>query len=248
MKTLLRLLILSVLAAPASGFGQTQTQYYTVPSIAALKAMTTSRPQIVQVNDANPGVFNLTIGACAAADDIFQVQPTAGTTVCYTRVATPYSVGKSATANGVLSTNGSGVPSISTTLPSGLTQDSPTFTGTVTSGATTKLKSIVETVTTAPITANVLTIDLSSGATIYTTTSNANITTFTILNAPAGATAFTLVMTGNNSTYTQAWGASVYWPNGVPPSITTETGKRDVITFITTNGGADWLASITQNF
>jgi len=125
---------------------------------------------------------------------------------------------------------------------------SPTFTGTVTSGATTVLKSIVETVSAVSITANVLTINLGSGATVYTTSSNANITTFTISNVPAGATAFTLVMTGNGTTYTQTWGAPVLWPNGVPPSLTTTTGQRDVITFITTNGGTDWLASITQNF
>jgi hypothetical protein len=62
----------------------------------------------------NPGIFNMSQGACSAADDAFQVQPTSGTTVCYTRMATPYAVGKSATANGVLVTNGSGVPSIST--------------------------------------------------------------------------------------------------------------------------------------
>jgi hypothetical protein len=213
------LFLLLALTAPSLAYSQTQTQYYTVPSIAALKAMTTSRPQVVQVNDATPGVFNLTSGACSAADDIYQVQPTSGTTVCYTRLATSYFVG-----------------------------NSPTFTGTVTSGATTVLKSIVETVSAVSITANVLTIDLSSGATVYTTSSNANITTFTISNAPAGATAFTLVMTGNGTTYTQTWGAPVLWPNGVPPSLTTTTGQRDVITFITTNGGTDWLASITQNF
>jgi len=115
MKKLFFLLLALTVSAPA--FAQTQTQYYTVPTIAALKAMTTSRPAVVQVVDANPGIFNLSTGACSAADDIFQVQPTAGTTVCYTRAATPYSVGKSATVNGVMITNGTGVPSISTTLP-----------------------------------------------------------------------------------------------------------------------------------
>ena len=115
MKKLLFLLLALTVSAPA--FAQTQTQYYTVPTIAALKAMTTSRPAVVQVVDANPGIFNLSTGACSAADDIFQVQPTGGTTVCYTRAATPYSVGKSATANGVLVTSAGGVPSISTTLP-----------------------------------------------------------------------------------------------------------------------------------
>lgn len=67
----------------------------TKATIAELKALTT-RPSIVEVIDANPGIFNLSNGACSAADDIFQVQPTAGTTVCYTRMATPYAIGKMA--------------------------------------------------------------------------------------------------------------------------------------------------------
>ncbi|CAB4169141.1 hypothetical protein UFOVP1413_51 [uncultured Caudovirales phage] len=86
-------LLLALLFFASPVFAQTQTQYYTVPTIAALKAMTTSRPAVVQVVDANPGIFNLSAGACSAADDIFQVQPTSGTTVCYTRMATKYSIG-----------------------------------------------------------------------------------------------------------------------------------------------------------
>ena len=86
-------LLLALLFLTSPVFAQTQTQYYTVPTIAALKAMTTSRPQVVQVVDSNPGIFNLSSGACSAADDIFQVQPTSGTTVCYTRMATKYSIG-----------------------------------------------------------------------------------------------------------------------------------------------------------
>ena len=99
MKKLLFLLLALTVSAPA--FAQTQTQYYTVPTIAALKAMTTSRPAVVQVVDSNPGIFNLSAGACAAADDIFQVQPTSGTTVCYTRMATGLSAGNDAMRNGV---------------------------------------------------------------------------------------------------------------------------------------------------
>jgi len=137
-KTLFALLFL---ASPVSA--QTQTQYYTVPTIAALKAMTTSRPAVVQVADANPGVFNLSSGACSAADDIFQVQPTAGTTVCYTRMATPYSVGKSATVNGVLVTNGTGVPSVSTTLPAFTLSGALTYGGITLSNSVTGTGSMV---------------------------------------------------------------------------------------------------------
>ena len=85
------LFALLFLASPV--FAETQTQYYTVPTIAALKAMTTSRPTVVQVTGTNAGIFNLSAGACSAADDIFQVQPTGGTTVCYTRMANVRAVG-----------------------------------------------------------------------------------------------------------------------------------------------------------
>lgn len=109
MKKLLFLLLALTVSAPA--FAQTQTQYYTVPTIAALKAMTTSRPAVVQVVDANPGIFNLSAGACAAADDVFQVQPTSGTTVCYTRAATPYAIGKSVNY-ATIGTSQTGVPKL----------------------------------------------------------------------------------------------------------------------------------------
>lgn len=89
-----RFLIVFALAIPAA-HAQTPQTYNTVASIAALKAMT-NRPQVIEVVDANPGIFNLSTGACSAADDIFQVQPTSGTTVCYTRMAGSYAIGKNA--------------------------------------------------------------------------------------------------------------------------------------------------------
>jgi hypothetical protein len=110
-----RFLIAFVLATavgiPASA--QTASTYYTAPSIAALKALT-ARPAVVEVVDANPGIFNWSTSPCSAADDIFQVTPTSGPTGCYTRMGTPYSVGKSATTKGLLVTGNNGAPSIAT--------------------------------------------------------------------------------------------------------------------------------------
>lgn len=122
MKKLLAALLLIVLAPVV--WAQTASTYYTVPTVAALKALTT-RPSVVQTVDSNPGVFNWSTTPCSAADDIFQVTPTAGPVGCYIRAGTPYALGKSATTNGVLVTNGTGVPSISTTLPNGLALGSP---------------------------------------------------------------------------------------------------------------------------
>ncbi|TAJ91004.1 hypothetical protein [Reyranella sp.] len=126
-----RFLIAFGLAIPVA-HAQTASSYYTAPSIAALKGLTT-RPAVVEVVGANPGTFNWSTSPCGAADDIFQVTPTSGPTGCYTRMGTPYALGKSGTANGVAVTNGSGVPSISTTLPA-ITANAPlvTATGTTT--------------------------------------------------------------------------------------------------------------------
>ncbi len=106
-----RLLIALVLGATAAAgshrvLAQTASTYYTVPSIAALKALV-ARPAVVQVVDANPGIFNWSTSPCGAADDILQVTPTSGPTGCYIRASTPYSVGKSGTPNGALITNNS---------------------------------------------------------------------------------------------------------------------------------------------
>lgn len=100
-------LIVTVLALllPAGALAQTPQQYTTVPSISALKAMT-NRPQFVQVTGVNAGAFNLSQGACVAADDITQVQPTTGSTVCYVRAMSPYAVGLTGSAVTATTTGG----------------------------------------------------------------------------------------------------------------------------------------------
>ena len=158
MKKLLFLLLALTVSAPA--YAQTQTQYYTVPTIAALKAMTTSRPAVVQVVDANPGIFNLSSGACSAADDIFQVQPTGGTTVCYTRMASSYAVG-STPLPGVYGGTGVANTGKTITLGGNLT----------TSGAfATILRSTAATDITLPTSGTLLTTSLNTPAYSATTT------------------------------------------------------------------------------
>jgi Chaperone of endosialidase len=128
------LFALGLLLAASAARAQTASTYYTVPSIASLKALT-SRPGVVEVLDSNPGIFNWSTSACSAADDTFQVTPTSGPTGCYTRMATPYAVGKSAMANGVLVTDGSSIPSFNTTLPDGINLGAATGTSIQLNGA-----------------------------------------------------------------------------------------------------------------
>lgn len=120
----------------------------------------------------------------------------------------------------------------------------PTGTGALVYGTqpTLAFKKNTETYTTAAISANTLTIDLNEGS-VFITTSNANINTFTISNATAGrAASFVLILVGNGGTYNQTWGASVKWPSGAAPLMSTINGAVDAITFITYNGGVTWLA------
>lgn len=86
-------LALGLMLAATMALAQTASTYYTVPSISALKVLTT-RPGVVEVLDSNPGIFNWGTTPCSAADDTFQVTPTSGPTGCYTRMATPYAIGK----------------------------------------------------------------------------------------------------------------------------------------------------------
>lgn len=119
-------LFLVLLLSPLCAIAQTANTYYTAPTVAAIKALTT-RPSVIEVVDSNPGVFNWATTPCSAADDIFQITPTSGPVGCYIRMATPYAAGNAGPASAVLITNGSKVPAFSTTLPNGLAFGTPAF-------------------------------------------------------------------------------------------------------------------------
>lgn len=103
---------------------------------------------------------------------------------------------------------------------------------------------LVETYTAPAITAGVLTIDLST-ATVFNVANSANITSFTVTQAVAGkAQSFTLFLTANGTGYTQAWGSSVKWAGGTAPTLTTTNGKKDILTFVTNDGGTTWYGFV----
>lgn len=111
------------------------------------------------------------------------------------------------------------------------------------------LTQVAETYTAPTISAGTLTINLANG-TVFNVANNANITTFSITGTVASkANAFTLVLTANGSGFTQAWGASVVWPSGAAPTLTTTNNKRDIIVFMTNDGGTTWFGSVVgQNY
>lgn len=108
--------VLLVLLSASVGAQQT-TSVAVYPTIAAMKALNPTRPSLIEIKDSNPGLFMWGTTACVSADDIFEVTPTAGPSGCYTRMATPYQVGKASPVSSILAANGSGLPAFTTTLP-----------------------------------------------------------------------------------------------------------------------------------
>lgn len=126
------LLALTAICLSTPVLAQSPQTYTTIASVAALKALT-GRPAVIEVTGSNPGIFNWSTTPCSAADDIFQVTPTSGPTGCYTRMTTPYAVGKASPVSSVLISGGTGTPAFSTTLPSAV-QTNITALGTIATG------------------------------------------------------------------------------------------------------------------
>lgn len=93
------------------------------------------------------------------------------------------------------------------------------------------------------ISVGALDIDCNTGN-YFTKTINGN-STFTFSNPPASrAYGFTLELTHTSGTVT--WPASVIWPNGTAPTLT--TGKVHMFFFVTDNTGTTWRGSSAINY
>ena len=88
-----------------------------------------------------------------------------------------------------------------------------------------------------------LDIDCSAGN--YFTKTIAGNSTFTFSNAPSSrAYGFTMELTHTSGTVT--WPASVVWPNGTAPTLT--TGKVHLFFFVTDDGGTTWRGGSSTNY
>jgi len=93
----------------------------------------------------------------------------------------------------------------------------------------------------------------SSNATInvaqstYFSANTQNSVTWQFTGAPATnkATGFILELTASGS-YTQTWPASVKWPGGTAPTLTSGNTSVDVLVFITDNAGTTWRGALAQ--
>ena len=124
------------------------------------------------------------------------------------------------------------------------------FNGTVSCNSNTIYKPTLqyynEVLASPTISANVLTLDLST-AQMFTVSLNANITTFTISNTPATANrsiGFTLIFTADGTARTVTWGSAVKWANNDPPALTSANGKKDILSFVSPDGGTNWYGFI----
>jgi hypothetical protein len=106
----------------------------------------------------------------------------------------------------------------------------------------------LEAVAVPAISAGALTLDLLSG-TVHKVTLNANVTTITIANAPAGfASAFTVEFTADGTARSVTMAGNVTALNG-PYTPSSTNGARDLLNFVTLDGGTTWLMSIVaQNY
>lgn len=114
------------------------------------------------------------------------------------------------------------------------------------------LKGYHETVQAVAISAGVVAINFSLGNHV-TVALNANVTAFTVTNLPASGKAAYIVVyfTADGTLRTVAHTLNTHaakFSAGAPPTAMTSTaGKIDTVIYSTLDGGATWLADVTQN-
>lgn len=120
-----------------------------------------------------------------------------------------------------------------------------TMTGDLTVNADMLATSYQETKVAPSISTNTLTLDCAA-ANVFAVSMTANINTLTFTNVPTSPTAFglTLSCTADGTARTISWGASVKWPAGAPPTLSSTNGKVDTFVLYTYDGGTTWYAFI----
>lgn len=107
-----------------------------------------------------------------------------------------------------------------------------------------------ETRVTAAISANTLTLNLTSGS-YFEVPLNADITTMNINQAQPSASAqgFVLQFTADGTPRSVTWAASIKWPSATAPTLTSTNGKIDVFGFSSVDGGTSWIGYVAgQNY
>lgn len=194
------------------------------------------------------GTPNLTLYLTTAnAATTYQPLGNYATTSCLTFANL---TGKPTTLSGYGITDG-----YSTSNPSGyITAGANTFTGSQNLQDNelirAKIRDYSETVSSPTISAGTLVLNLET-SNIFTVSLNAAITTLTISNPPASGSggSFTLIFTADGTVRSVTWPAAIKWANGTAPALTSTSGKKDVFSCFSTDGGTTWLGFAGgQNF
>lgn len=94
-------------------------------------------------------------------------------------------------------------------------------------------------------------LDLTTGNSFVTTLTE-NITTVTLSNPPAtgtyGQLVWKIIQDGGGGAFTVTFPASVLWPGGSAPTITTSNDAIDEVTLRTIDAGTEWRGSFSQAF
>lgn len=104
---------------------------------------------------------------------------------------------------------------------------------------------LIEKQTAPAISAGVLALNCASGN-VFAVSLNAAITSITFSNIPTSGNAFglTLAFTADGTARTISWPASVKWPSGTAPTLTSTSAKVDIFVLTTWNAGTTWYAMI----
>lgn len=92
-------------------------------------------------------------------------------------------------------------------------------------------------------------LDAANGAnSVFHLTFTGNITDLSITNTPVNATkaySCTIIITSDGSS-SVTFGSQFTFPGGTPPTLTLSAGKRDVITSLTIDNGAEFLSEVVM--
>lgn len=113
-----------------------------------------------------------------------------------------------------------------------------------------KIRDYSETISSPTISSNTLTLDLEV-SNIFEISLNDSITSLVINNPPASGSggSFTLKFTADGTYRAINWGSAIKWAGNAVPTLTSTSGKIDVFSFFTSDGGTTWLGFAGgQNF
>jgi hypothetical protein len=103
-----------------------------------------------------------------------------------------------------------------------------------------------ETKSSPTISAGTLTLSLNT-ANVFTVSLNANITTLSLSSLPAGTVVYSLVLqfTADGTARAVTWPASVKWPGGAAPTLTSTLNKVDTFVLMTPDSGTTYFGFVS---